>query len=291
MVGEVRAGPPSVRVRRLARTLAGWRTEGGHTLEEVAKGVGWSRSKQSRIESAAYPIAPVDVLALAMFFERPAAERETVFQEARSAQEPRWWDGAPFDAFFPDVRDYIALESEAAEVRTFKIDVVPGLFQTEEYARAVEDASFFAGERQEGWDEIRENRVKARVRRQERLHDEVPLRVRAVLAESALHVRVGGDETWRGQLARLAELMALPNVEIRVLPNRAGAHRAMGYPFTILRFDGEETDVGYLELLRTGLYLEREAELRSYHQAFDDLWASAASGEEAMELVSAIRDS
>lgn len=289
MVDEPRQGAPSVRVRRLARTLAGWRAESGKTLEEVAKEVGWSRSKQSRIESASAPIAPVDVLALAMYFERPGGERETTFQEARVAAAPHWWDRAPVDAFFPDVRDYIALEAEAAEVHTYKVDVVPGLFQTEDYARAVEQASFFADERgDEGWDEICEHRVRARLLRQDRLREEVPLEVRAVLAEAALHVRVGGDKTWRGQLERLAELMALPNVELRILRNSAGAHPAMGYPFTLLRFDGDEPDVCYIELLRSGLYVEREAELRPYRLAFDDVWERAAGQEKSRELVEAL---
>ena len=289
MVEEPRPGTPSVRVRRLARTLAGWRAESGQTLEEVAKGVGWSRSKQSRIESAAAPIVPVDVLALAMYFERPGQEREVSFQEARVAAAPHWWDRAPVDAFFPDVRDYIALEAEAAEVHTYKVDVVPGLFQTEDYARAVEAASFFADERgDEGWDEIREHRVRARLQRQDRLAEEVPLEVRAVLAEAALHVRVGGEKTWRGQLERLAELMALPNVELRILKNTSGAHPAMGYPFTLLRFDGDESDVCYVELLRSGLYLEREAELRPYRLAFGEVWERAAGQAESRELVEAL---
>ncbi len=288
MVEEFR---PSVRVRRLARTLARWRAESGQTLEDVARAVGWSRSKQSRLEGAAAPIAPVDVLALAMVFERPGKEREAAFQEARVASAPHWWDGAPADAFFPDVRDYIALEAEAAEVHTYKVDVVPGLFQTEEYARAVEEASFFADERGEGWDEIREHRVRARLRRQERLHEEVPLEVRAVLGEAALHVRVGGEKTHRGQLERLAELMARPNVELRILKNAGGAHPAMGYPFTLLRFDGDESDVCYVELLRGGLYVEREAELAPYRQVFGEVWERAAGVRESRELVESLMDS
>jgi hypothetical protein len=133
--------------------------------------------------------------------------------------------------------------------------------------------------------------VQARIRRQARLQDEEPLDVRCVLTEAVLRLQVGGRETWLEQLRRIAELMDLPNVDIRFLKSENGAYRAMGYPFSVLGFDDSEPDIGYIELLRAGVYLEQEAEVQPYVEAFEELWTSAeepgGSGELLMEIIGA----
>jgi transcriptional regulator with XRE-family HTH domain len=273
-------------MRRIARTLLAWRTESGQTLADVAKAVGWSVSKQSRLETVKLPVMPADVMTLALHFGRSPEEREALFRDAQTAQSPRWLDQISADAFAADVREYVSLEAEAGEVRIFKIDVVPGLFQTMDYARAIETASLSVGG--EGNGNVLEDRVRARIQRQARLRDEVPLRGRAVLAEAVLRIQVGGTAVWRGQLQKIAELMALPNLDIRFLRSENGAYAAMGYPFNILSFDDDEPDVGYIELLGKGVYLEQEPEVRPYVQAFDELWESAASPEESSDLLAGI---
>lgn len=285
MADEIKVKAAGVRMRRIARTILTWRTESGQDQMEVAKAVGWSNAKQSRIERAKLPITPADVMTLALHFGRPAEERDALFRDAQAAQSSSWLDQISAEAFAADVREYVALESEASEARIFKIDVVPGLFQTEGYARAIS----MLGSAPD--DERREEQVQARIRRQARLQDEEPLRVRCVLTEAVLRLQVGGREVWIEQLMRIAELMGLPNVDIRLLKSEHGAYRAMGYPFTVLSFDDSEPDIGYIELLRAGVYLEQEAEVQPYVEAFEELWTSAeepaGSRELLMEIIGA----
>lgn len=269
-------------MRRIARTILAWRTASGQDQMEVAKAVGWSNAKQSRIETAKLPITPADVMTLALHFGRPAEERDALFRDAQAAQSSRWLDQISAEAFAADVREYVALESEASEARIFKIDVVPGLFQTEDYARAIS----MLGSAPD--DERREERVQARIRRQARLQDEAPLRVRCVLIEAVLRLQVGGREAWLEQLRRIADLMEVPNVDIRFLKSENGAYRAMGYPFTVLSFDDSEPDIGYIELLRAGVYLEQDTEVQPYVEAFEELWTSAEEPAESRELLTEI---
>ncbi|MEW2507893.1 helix-turn-helix transcriptional regulator [Amycolatopsis sp. NPDC047767] len=280
---------PNIRTRRIAQAIAAWREESGQTLEEVASGAGWSKSKQSRLENAAGPITPVDVVTLAMHFRRPVKERESLFQDAQTAQTKQWWDQISADAFAADVRSYVALEAEAEEVRTFKIDVIPGLFQTESYARAMEYAALFPEDQDaDGVAAAVEERVGARIQRQSRLTDDTPLRVRAILAEAALRNQVGGTEVWREQLQRLAELMTLPNVEIRFQRPEDGAYLAMGQPFSLLTFAKGVSEVGYVELRRVGVYLEKDAEVREQIRTFDVMWESAAGPDASAKLLAGI---
>ncbi|MEV6825343.1 helix-turn-helix transcriptional regulator [Amycolatopsis sp. NPDC051102] len=279
MPDEAKAKTSGVRMRRIARTIAAWRLESGQDQLDVAKAVGWSNAKQSRIETAKLPITPADVMTLALHFSRPPEERDALFRDAQTAHSPRWLEQISADAFAADVREYVALESEASSVRIFKIDVVPGLFQTEGYARAISKLGSAPD------DEQYEERVQARIRRQARLTDDSPLAVRCVLTEAVLRIQVGGRETWLGQLRRIAELMELPNVDIRLLKSERGAYYAMGYPFSILGFDDNEPDIGYIELLYAGVYLEQKAEVQPYVEAFDELWASAEEPDVSRELL------
>jgi transcriptional regulator with XRE-family HTH domain len=276
---EGKAKTSGVRMRRIARTIAAWRLESGQDQIDVAKAVGWSNAKQSRIETAKLPITPADVMTLALHFSRPPDERDALFRDAQTAHSSRWLEQISADAFAADVREYVALESEASEVRIFKIDVVPGLLQTADYARAISKLGSAPD------DEQYEERVQARIRRQARLQDEAPLSVRCVLTEAVLRVQVGGRETWLEQLRRIAELMELPNVDIRFLKSENGAYYAMGYPFSILSFDDNEPDIGYIELLYAGVYLEQKAEVQPYVEAFDELWMSAEEPDGSRELL------
>jgi hypothetical protein len=275
---EVKAKTPGVRMRRIARTILAWRIESGQDQVEVAKAVGWSNAKQSRIETAKLAVTPVDVMTLALHFGRPADERDALFRDAQTAQSSRWVEQISADAFAADVRDYVALEAEANEVRIFKVDVMPGLLQTADYARVIDTTVASDGG-------LSEERVQARLRRQARLQDESPLHVRCVLTEAVLRLQVGGRETWLGQLRRVADLMELPNVDIRFLKSENGAYYAMGYPFSILSFDDNEPDIGYIELLGTGVYLEKEAEVAPYVDAFGKLWESAEGAAESRALL------
>ncbi|GAB3494579.1 helix-turn-helix domain-containing protein [Amycolatopsis cihanbeyliensis] len=279
------APSPNVRLRRIARVLREWRARTDYKQEDVASRAGWSRAKQSRLEAATPPIRPADVVTLALVYGIDEEEREALFNSAQIAQAPGWWESVKEGALDADVLDYVQLEAEATKLRTFKVDVVPGLLQTLEYGAALDRASVPALPV-----EAEQDRLDARMHRQGRLTDDTPLQVEAILTEAALHVEVGGAEVMRRQRGRLLELAALPNVRLRVIPASAGAYPATGVPFSILGFEGSpaDSDVGYVELLGRGVYLERAEDVRPYSLAFGSLRNVAMSPRETVELISVL---
>jgi len=274
---------PSVRVRRIARALRGWREDSGAQGGAVARRAGWSAAKQSRLETGGQTITPADVMTLALIYEVSEKERNEVFNAALTAQEKGWWEELAKGALTDDVFDYVELESEATGLKTFKIDLVHGLFQTPEYAEALLRAFLPRPD-----EETIRGRVDARLRRQVRLTEPNPIRAEALLAEAVLHVRVGGPKVMRAQLTRLLELAAMPHVRLRVLPNRAGAHTAMGTDFNVLSFGAELSDVVYMEFLHKGVYLEEADEVGPYKVRFADMWDRALGEEESTSLIAKI---
>ncbi|HEX6357887.1 helix-turn-helix transcriptional regulator [Actinophytocola sp.] len=272
---------PNMRMRRVARTLLNWRESRDINAADIARKAGWSGAKQSRLENATQPIQPAQVITLALLYEIPEAERDTVFTACLAAQERGWWETVSGEALVADVRDYVDFESVATTVRTFKIDLVPGLMQTPRYAAAIGEAFLPPATA-----EVVRERVDVRAKRQELLDGENPIQVEAVLTEGALRVEVGGPEVMREQLDRLAELSKLTNVDLRVLP-ATSAYPAMGTPFSILSFDGTFPDVGYIELLSKGAYIEDD-DLERYQVNFAGLQKVALNQSKSRNLITEI---
>lgn len=273
---------PSVRMRRIGTTLLKWRESRNLTAAEVAARAGWSGSKQSRLENAAQPIQPADVVTLALVYDIAADEREAVFRFCLGAQKQGWWEEVSKDALVEDFVGYVELEAEATAVRTFKIDLIDGLLQTADYATAIFEADLPRPSAEVRWE-----RVEARTKRQERLTGENPIQLEAVLTEGALRTGVGGPEVMREQLDRLVELSKLPNVDLRVIP-ATGAYPAMGTPFSILSFGSGYPDVGYVELLDRGTYLEEPEEIEPYHANFAGLQEIALTTRKSRTLIAEI---
>lgn len=208
--------------------------------------------------------------------------RDPVFNPFLAEQKHGWWDAASRDALVDDALVYVELESEATKVRTFKIDLIDGLLQTGEYAAAVIMANSPRTS-----DAVVRQRVEARSRRQERLTGSNPIHVDAILTEAALRNQVGGPDVMRRQLERLIGLAELPNVDVRVLP-ATGAYPAMGTPFYVLSFAGSYPDVGYIELLDKGVYLEEPDDVEPYVVRFAALREVALGRRESVEFVSDI---
>lgn len=270
---------PSMRMRRVARTLLHWRESRGINAAEIAKKAGWSGAKQSRLENATQPIQPAQVVTLALLYGVPEAERDVVFNACLGAQQKGWWDAVGKEALVADLVDYVEFESEATTVRTFKIDLVPGLMQTSGYATAIEEAFLPRPSA-----EVIRKRVEARIKRQERLAGDNPIHIEAVLTEGALRSQVGGPKVMLRQLDRLVELTELPNVDLRVIA-AAGAYPAPGTPFSILSFAGAYPDVGYVELIDKGVYIEEPADLEPYQLNFAGLQKTALSESKSRSLI------
>ena len=209
-------------------------------------------------------------------------ERGPVGNPFLATRKRGWWDSVGEDALANDALVYVELEDEAAAVRSFTIDLVDGLMQTPEYAAAVIQAN-----QPSAPDDLVRRQVDVHTRRQARLRGTNPLRVQAIITEGALRIRVGGPETMRRQLEHLLALMELPNVDLGVVP-ATGAYPAMGTPFHILSFDSRFPDVGYVELLDRGVYLEEPDDVRPYDTKFASLRAAALGPERSHELIATI---
>jgi transcriptional regulator with XRE-family HTH domain len=181
-------------------------------------------------------------------------------------------------------RPWAELEAAATALRSYEPLLVPGLLQTEDYARAV----IRAGAMNSPSEDV-ERRVALRMARQPALTRDKPPKIWAVLDEAALRRRVGGTELMRLQLEHLLAQAALPNVAVQVIPFTGGAHPAMGRPFVILVFpERVDTDVVYLEDLTSALYVEDVAEVDRYNVFFNHLRATALSFDDSAALVASV---
>ncbi|OLT13718.1 hypothetical protein BJF78_21380 [Pseudonocardia sp. CNS-139] len=247
---------------QLGRELRAWRERRDLEAREVATRLLCSPSKISRIESGKAALLPLELEMLLQIYEVPADEAERIKAIGAASRQQR----SKFRVV-PWLRDYIGLEAEAVEIKSFQIDLVPGLLQTESYARAV--AAAIDPTRPSA--EV-ERLVKIRQQRQARLTSDEPPTLTAVIHEAALRMWMGGPDVMREQLKRLLELAKLPNVTVRVLPFRVGGHGALGSAFTVLRLpDPADSQVVYLEDLWSADYVNRPEQVAAYSEAFDRL--------------------
>lgn len=272
-----------MRARQLAAELRRLRDVATLTGEEAAGRLGWSPSKISRIETGQTGPSPADLRRLLDLYEVSGTQRGRLESLGQSAGQRGWWD-AYSDTLGPEYTALIALEAEAESVRWYAPMLVPGLLQTEEYARSVISSGLLIAPPGEI-----ERRVQVKMTRQKVLARDDPLTLDVILDEAAILRMVGGPEVMRGQLAHLASMADRPNITVQVLPLDAGAHPATTGEFTILAFpDLVAPDVVYLENMTSDLYVEQEAEVYRYGMAFDRLRALAGpSGKSAAFLATA----
>ena len=276
------ADSPTMRRRRLARELARLREERGMTIREAAVALEWDPSKLSRVEGLQRGIIVRDVRRLLNLYQvTNEAQREALFEMARQARQRGWWQ-AYADVMPSEYATLIGMEAEAAEIRTWQPDLVHGLLQTEDYARAV----IRAGRRGDTAAEV-DRRVEIRMTRQQILNRPDPPRVRVVLNEGAVRRVVGGPEVMRTQLRELAAERDRDTVMIQVLPFTAGEHPAMASgPFDMLQFaQAADRGVVTLETMTGSLSLESETELRQYEKAFDFLQAAALGPRQTRDML------
>jgi transcriptional regulator with XRE-family HTH domain len=273
---------PSVRARQLAAELRRLRDAATLTGEEAAAGLGWSPSKISRIETGQTAASPADLRRLLDLYDVSGTTRDRLELLGQSAGQRGWWD-AYADTLGPEYTALIALEAEAESVRWYSPMLVPGLLQTEDYAREVVRSGLLIAPPGEV-----ERRVQVKMTRQRALTKDGPLQLSLVLDEAAVLRQVGSPQVMRAQLAHLAGMAARPNVVIQVLPLAAGPHPATAGEFTILSFATlAAPDVVYLENMTSDLYVEREGDVYRYAMAFDRLRALALTPDESTALISA----
>ncbi len=273
---------PTVRQRRLAQALRELRHEAGLTQDAVAARMGWHSSKLFRLENARSPrVDWLDVRELMDLYGVTSPHREALIQLARDARMMGWW--TPYRDVFTG--SYVALEDEASAMRLYCPELVPGLLQTEHYARAVIRAV------RPGYDdESVERRVTARLVRQKALLDrENSPELLCVLNEAVLRRQIGDGHLMAAQLRALADAATRPHLALQVLPFGAGAHAALEGGFVLIEFpDEEDPDVVYVEGIMGDLYLESVEEIKRYQLAFERIQAIALSSRETLTLISAL---
>jgi len=273
---------PTARRRELGLRLRQLRTEAGMTVEEVASRLLCSTSKVSRMETGQRTASQRDVRDLcAIYGVDDPGEQERLMSLARAAKERGWWQefedlGSP---------DYIGLENQADSISIFHSTIVPGLFQTKEYAQAV-----IRGILPKIREEVLQSRVTARLKRQERLDEAKPPRVIAILDEAVLHRHVGNTTIMAAQIEKLMEIAAKPKVTVQVIPYESGAHPGMDSTFTLLEFsDPPLPGRVYVEGLAGQLYLEGENNLQRYREAFALIRARALDPKSSVLLMDRLR--
>jgi len=181
---------------------------------------------------------------------------------------------------------YISFEAEARSVRNYESLFVPGLLQTEDYARAV-----IRGVLPLATDDEVERRVEARMQRQDSIKKKNPLRLWAIVDEAVIHRRVGDADVMADQLRALLEAARLPHVTLQVIPFATGAHAGMPGSFAVMDFsDAADPALVYIESMAGELFLEREPEVRRYTLTFEHLQAAALDPTSSARMIEAQAD-
>ena len=278
-----RSSGPTVQRLVLGGHLRRLREQAGMTTERAAASIRGSHSKISRMEHGRVGFKERDIAdLLTLYGVVDGPEREALLNLAKEANTPGWWQA--YSDILPHwVEPYFGLEAAASFIREFELQFVPGILQIEEYARAVIRLGNLPSE-----DEV-VRRVQARISRQEILRRPDPPRVWAVVDEGALRRHIGGRDVMRAQLRHLIEMCDHPNVTLQILPFSAGAHRAMGGPFTILRYtEPDLRDVVYIEQLTSALYLDKPTEVDAYLEVIEEVCLQADPSAKTPGFLSAV---
>jgi transcriptional regulator with XRE-family HTH domain len=258
--------------KSLGRQLKALREQAGLKHADVSSIA--SPSKMKRIERGEPPIRPADVRALCHAYGVDPVETERLVALSM-INEQGWWETYT-DVMPRWFSNLVELEGVAARHSIFEDAVMPGLFQTADYAREV----IRAGQREQP-DDVIERVIAARIQRQANVFDREPSpQIRAILGAGVLARQVGGSAVMKAQVRHLQLLNERPEVQIKVLPWDAGAHAAMEGAFTLLDFGDDDPSIAYIEAYAGARYLEQPDQLRDYRQIFEKIWKPSVPIEE-----------
>lgn len=272
---------PTLRRRELASQLRDLRKQSGRTVEDVARELLCSPPKISRIETGVRPASLRDVRDLCTIYGVDDSLRDRLMGLAREAKQQGWWNKYEDIA----IDRLIGLEIEAAQVSSYESCVIPWMFQTKEYARAVIRGSLPRID-----DHVLDERVAARITRQEIITRESPPHFWSLADESSLRRRVGSNQIMRDQLKGMVDLAAIPNMTLQVVPFGLGAHPGLDNTFEFLEFQSGQPPVVYLENMAGGLYLESVSDVDRYKEALMHLRAGALDPESSVSLIEQVRE-
>ena len=249
------------------------------SLDEAGSVIRASASKISRLENGRVGFRDRDVVDLLAFYG-VADDRQcqTLRDLAVRANSPGWWHD--YADILPSWFDaYVGLEEAASQIRAFEVQFVPGLLQTEDYARGVIMLGY-SNPKEIG------RRVALRMARQAVLDRPDPPVMRTVLDEALLRRPIGGSRAMRSQLSHLIDMSQRPNVTIQVIPFQAGGHSAAGGSFSLLSFaDYELPDVVYVEQLTSAQYLDKPEIVVGYVAVMERLCSEALSPASSVKVL------
>ncbi|GAA1414127.1 helix-turn-helix transcriptional regulator [Streptomyces thermospinosisporus] len=272
------AGSPTARRRRLSIELKKLREQSALTCAQVGEALDWSGSKVNRMETGSGRVQPSDVDALCRFYGTTDELREFLKSLARQAKTRSWWQvhGSGVPQWFSI---YIGLEQDASTLRQYQCEVLPGLLQTEPYARELHTCGSYLPP------EDIERAVRVRLERQSMLDAPDAPDCWFVVSEGAVRRVIGDHELMQAQLEHLLGAVDRPSVTLQVLPFDAGTCPTTG-SFTLLGFpDPEDPDIVYRDGITDAMYLEGEPHVREYNRAFDELRAAALSPRRSIQLI------
>lgn len=261
--------------------LARFRDAAGYSLSDVATMTGITKPKLGHLESGRQGQDPDDIATVLAAYDTDRRDIDRLTTLAGQANARSWW--APWAQVVPDwVKTFIGLEGLAVSEFVFEPVLIPGLLQTEEYARALTEASGFV--RVDHYERF----VSFRLARATRLTDaDEPLSLHTVFTEAALRLAVGGPQLRRAQCRHLLELAKLPNVTVQILCPSDGPHAAVTGQFAVLDFELARS-IAYAELLDGAVYVQDPDQIRTYTVATDNLRQVALSPEKSTTLINAL---
>ncbi|MBF6238692.1 Uncharacterised protein [Nocardia otitidiscaviarum] len=273
----------SIHLRRLANELLDLREAAGLSRQHVQAATKINEATLYRIEEAQARPQQRTLLALMDLYQADEAKRALLTRLFKDSIKRGLL--LPYHAKLPEPYNiYISLEDEAEQLRAFEPLVIPGLLQTEDYARALiaEISPDLSAETIDSY-------VRSRLDRQRRLNGERPFKLWVIIDEPALHRIVGSPDITRAQLRRLVDIAALPHVTVQVIPYDSGGHPGLRGSFALLDFAGAEVpEVVYLDTMAGQIFVEDRGQIRGYVDQFTRLAAIALSPVKSSRLVASL---
>lgn len=273
---------PTIRRRQLGIELRRLRDAAGSTREQAALALGCSPVKVTYMEIGRNTPNKPELIVLLQFYGADKEHLDTLEEIRQEASKRGWWSTARLPEW---LAGYVGLEYDAVSMRTLDVEVIPGLLQTEQYARHIHHAGGHLSKKEV------EQRVAARLQRQQRLA--VPdggLQLSVVMSEGALHRCARQRDVGPGQLAHLLDQAQRPNIDLRVLPYSVGLVGTAG-PFILLKFpEGLLPEVAFQEHAIGGHLIDDESAVAWLSRIHDGLRDQALGCDESLATISEFID-
>ncbi|MGW0965467.1 helix-turn-helix domain-containing protein [Streptomyces sp. NPDC002516] len=276
---------PTVGQVVLGRRLLDLRERAGLKREEAARILRVAPATVRRMEMAEVSLKIPYLQLLLKSYGVGDQEAEAFVLLAEDANKPGWWQR--FHDILPDwFSMHVSLEGAASLLRSYEPHFIPGLLQTEDYARGVLKAGAIGQTRPEDI----ERHVALRMQRQDLLTREDAPRIWAVMDETVLRRTIGGPEVMRAQIDKLLQATRLPHVTLQVIPFSSGPHPGTYGPFVLFRFAMPELpDMVYSEYLTGAVYLDARSEVATHLEVMDRMAAQAATAHRTKEILRDLR--